>query len=247
MRVPGFYDGDGIYRVRFMPDNEGEWTYRTRSKTAALDGKTGSASAWSRPRRAITARSRSRNRHPFRLCRRHALFSLRHDLLCLDASAARDAGADARDAEEDALQQDAHGRLPEGLPLQRQRAAARLLPARARTARKTSTGRIPSPSGISRARSRRCRDLGIEADIIIFHPYDRWGYCNMSAEQDFRYVAYLDGTARRLPQRLVVARQRIRLPARHQADEPVGSLLPHHRGERSLPAPEVDPQRRRER
>ena len=24
------------------------------------------------------------------------------------------------------------------------------------------------------------RDLGIEADIIIFHPYDRWGYCAMS-------------------------------------------------------------------
>ena len=35
------------------------------------------------------------------------------------------------------------------------------------------------------------RDIGIEADIIIFHPYDRWGYCSMSAEQDFRYVAYL--------------------------------------------------------
>ena len=37
----------------------------------------------------------------------------------------------------------------------------------------------------------RLRDLGIEADVIIFHPYDRWGYCDMSAEQDFRYVAYL--------------------------------------------------------
>jgi hypothetical protein len=35
------------------------------------------------------------------------------------------------------------------------------------------------------------QDLGIEADLIIFHPYDRWGYCNMSAQQDFRYVAYL--------------------------------------------------------
>jgi hypothetical protein len=34
-------------------------------------------------------------------------------------------------------------------------------------------------------------DLGIEADIIMFHPYDRWGYADMSAEQDFRYVAYL--------------------------------------------------------
>ena len=25
--APGFYDGDGVYRVRFMPDAEGEWTY----------------------------------------------------------------------------------------------------------------------------------------------------------------------------------------------------------------------------
>ncbi len=33
--------------------------------------------------------------------------------------------------------------------------------------------------------------LGIEADIIVFHPYDRWGYADMSAEQDFRYVEYL--------------------------------------------------------
>ena len=24
--APGFYDGDGVYRVRFMPDTEGEWT-----------------------------------------------------------------------------------------------------------------------------------------------------------------------------------------------------------------------------
>ena len=32
---------------------------------------------------------------------------------------------------------------------------------------------------------------GIEADIIIFHPYDRWGYAAMTPEQDFRYVAYL--------------------------------------------------------
>src|SRR5262249_24001194 len=35
------------------------------------------------------------------------------------------------------------------------------------------------------------RDLGIEADIIVFHPYDRWGYCDMSAERDYAYVRYL--------------------------------------------------------
>ncbi|MBD2846473.1 DUF5605 domain-containing protein [Paenibacillus sp. IB182496] len=27
VKAPGFYDGDGIYRVRFMPDREGEWSY----------------------------------------------------------------------------------------------------------------------------------------------------------------------------------------------------------------------------
>src|ERR1041385_4760322 len=39
--VIGFYDGDGNYRVRFMPDAVGEWTYRTRSNRAELDAQTG--------------------------------------------------------------------------------------------------------------------------------------------------------------------------------------------------------------
>ena len=39
--APGFYDGEGLYRARFMPDAEGEWTYRTRSNAAALNGLTG--------------------------------------------------------------------------------------------------------------------------------------------------------------------------------------------------------------
>ena len=33
----GFYDGDGVYLIRFMPDEPGEWTYTTSSNTAALD------------------------------------------------------------------------------------------------------------------------------------------------------------------------------------------------------------------
>jgi len=39
--VNGFYDGDGIYRVRFMPDKTGRWQYTTHSNVAELDGKTG--------------------------------------------------------------------------------------------------------------------------------------------------------------------------------------------------------------
>ncbi len=37
-------------------------------------------------------------------------------------------------------------------------------------------------SNILRARIAALRDLGIEADIILFHPYDRWGYATMDAE-----------------------------------------------------------------
>jgi hypothetical protein len=33
--------------------------------------------------------------------------------------------------------------------------------------------------------------LGIEADLILFHPYDRWGYANMLAEVNDRYLRYV--------------------------------------------------------
>ena len=33
--------------------------------------------------------------------------------------------------------------------------------------------------------------LGIEVDLILFHPYDRWGHASMSMEQDLRYLRYV--------------------------------------------------------
>jgi Domain of unknown function (DUF5605)/Domain of unknown function (DUF5060)/Protein of unknown function (DUF4038) len=40
-------------------------------------------------------------------------------------------------------------------------------------------------------RIRQLAELGIEADIILFHPYDRWGFSRMGAENDDRYVRYI--------------------------------------------------------
>ena len=37
----GFYDGDGIYKIRFMPDAIGTWHYETKSNSGELDGKAG--------------------------------------------------------------------------------------------------------------------------------------------------------------------------------------------------------------
>ena len=37
VKVFGFYDGDGVYRVRFMPDTLGEWQYEIRCNSSAVD------------------------------------------------------------------------------------------------------------------------------------------------------------------------------------------------------------------
>lgn len=34
-------------------------------------------------------------------------------------------------------------------------------------------------------------EMGIEVDLIIFHPYDRWGFSALPAEVDRRYIRYL--------------------------------------------------------
>lgn len=39
--VPGFYDGDGIYRIRFMPPQQGIWKFATSGSNACLDGVNG--------------------------------------------------------------------------------------------------------------------------------------------------------------------------------------------------------------
>ena len=41
VEVDGFYDGEGVYRIRFMPDQEGAWSYATSSNCPELDSKRG--------------------------------------------------------------------------------------------------------------------------------------------------------------------------------------------------------------
>ena len=41
MVVPGFYDGDGVWKIRFCPNVEGTWGYVTHSADPELDGQRG--------------------------------------------------------------------------------------------------------------------------------------------------------------------------------------------------------------
>lgn len=42
---------------------------------------------------------------------------------------------------------------------------------------------------------RRIADLGIQVDLILFHPYDRWGFASLTQEEN---LVYLDNLLRRL-------------------------------------------------
>lgn len=40
-------------------------------------------------------------------------------------------------------------------------------------------------------RIEQLRDMGIEADLILMHPYDKWGFANMTSECDRLYLNYV--------------------------------------------------------
>ena len=42
VQISGFYDGEGVYKLRFMPELEGEWSFTTKSNVPDLDGVRGS-------------------------------------------------------------------------------------------------------------------------------------------------------------------------------------------------------------
>ena len=51
------------------------------------------------------------------------------------------------------------------------------------------------PAGERIPKEMRCYDLldelGIEADLILFHPYDRWGFAKLSREESLIYLRYM--------------------------------------------------------
>ncbi|WFU04428.1 DUF5060 domain-containing protein (plasmid) [Rhizobium sp. CB3171] len=189
IRVPGFYDGDGVYRVRFMPDNEGEWSFRTRSKTPELDGKTGSLTA-TKPSQGNHGPVRVRNKFHFAYADGKPFLSFgttcyawTHQPLEMQAQTL-DTLKKAR------FNKIRMGVFPKDYPYN---VNEPLHPCFEKGADGKEDFDRPNPvlfRHFERQVAALC-ELGIEADIIMFHPYDRWGYADMSAEQDFRYVAYL--------------------------------------------------------
>ena len=69
--------------------------------------------------------------------------------------------------------------------------AARVSRSRARKARTIYTRFVPEFFHNLETRIAQLQALGIEADLILFHPYDHWGYALMPPEVDDRYLRYV--------------------------------------------------------
>jgi hypothetical protein len=189
--VTGFYDGDGVYRIRFMPDAVGDWSYRTQSDRPELDGKTGSF-------RVVAA---SANNHgPVRVRDQYRF-------VYADGKPYRELGTTcyAWTNQPVALEERTLETLRTA-PFNKLRMCVfpkwfnynhvepPMYPFVGRAPDKWDFTR-PNPAYFQHLERRigQLRDMGIEADVILFHPYDQghWGFDNMGAENDDRYLRYM--------------------------------------------------------
>ncbi|MFO8006146.1 MAG: DUF5060 domain-containing protein [Candidatus Brocadiia bacterium] len=186
--VEGFYDGKNTFRARFMPDVEGEWRWRTVSDCAELDGREGS----------FTCTPPSEGNHgPVRVADRcHFRYA--------DGTPYYQVGTTcyAWCHQGDELEEQTLRTLAEA-PFNKLRMCVfpksyvynqnepEYYPFQGEPLEDWDFTRFePAFWRHFEKRLGQLRDMGIEADLILFHPYDRWGFSRMPAEADDRYLRY---------------------------------------------------------
>ncbi len=187
--IDGFYDGEGIYRVRFMPDTVGEWRYTTRSNRPILDGISGE----------FVCKLPSPDNHgPVRVtdtCHFAYADGAPYYPVGTTCYVWNHQGEKLEEQTLETLQETPFNKLrmcvfPKHYTYNRNE------PAHHPFQRDASGGwdftRFnPTFFQHLERRVQDLQDLGIEADIILFHPYDRWGYASLDPKTDERYLRHV--------------------------------------------------------
>ena len=190
--VDGFYDGGSTYRIRFMPDTAGQWTYTITANftTSARNGTLLCLPA----RPGVHGPVRVANGHHFRHADGTAYFPF--GTTCYGWTHQGDTLEEQTLA---TLQTSPFNKIrmclfpksyqynhnePKFYPFERPAGTPLTQPG-------DVTRFDPAYWAHLEQRIGQLRDLHIEADLILFHPYDRWGFASMPAEADDRYVRYL--------------------------------------------------------
>jgi Domain of unknown function (DUF5605)/Domain of unknown function (DUF5060)/Protein of unknown function (DUF4038) len=187
--VGGFYDGSGVYRVRFQAPRSGTWAYVTTSTARSLDGLPGT----------VEVRPPGPGNHgPVAVADR---FHFAHR----DGTRFAPIGTTcyAWTHQSEALQERTLAVLA-GSPFRKLRMCvfpksylfntdepARYPFARDREGNWDFTRFDPGFFRHLETRIGQLTELGIETDLILFHPYDRWGFSEMPKAADDRYVRYV--------------------------------------------------------
>lgn len=191
VQVAGFYDGDGLYRVRFMPDALGTWSYETESSAEQLNNKAGAFTC--------TA-ARPGNHGPVTTA--HKFHFVHQDgtpyfpfgtttyafLFTKEENAANSlAGMKGMFNKTRAcVLPKPLGQGPQMLPFPNVGAAPD-----GRGGTNDYTRFNPEYFQLLEKRILQLQDAGIQADLILFHPYDAWGYKAMPNEVDDFYLRYV--------------------------------------------------------
>ncbi len=187
--VPGFYDGDSTYRIRFSPPETGPWNYVTESNVDELSGHEG----------GFLSTSPSDNNHgPLRIVNQFYFeYADGTPFYVVGTTAYQWASVDQH-IQERTLQ------TLESSPFNKVRMT--VFPKYYQYGNETEPWIHPfnRESGSSDftqpeyeyfqnldKRIRQLRNMGIQADVILFHPYDAWGYSRMGKEMNEKYVRYL--------------------------------------------------------
>lgn len=187
--VDGFYDGNGVYRVRFMPDTVGEWRYETISNVNSLAGQSSSFTC---------TEAGAGNHGPVHVSNTfHFAYADGTPYISVGTTCYAWIHQTAQ------LQQQTLKTLksapfnkmrmcvfPKHYPFNQNEPELHPYLQDAQGQRDFSR---PNPAYFRHLDQRvlDLQQLGIEADIIIFHPYDRWGYATMTPDENRRYVRYL--------------------------------------------------------
>lgn len=196
--VSGFYDGQGQYRVRFMPHRTGEWRFETRSNVPALNNRSGTFNC-QKPTAGNHGPVVVRNTFHFAYADETPYFPIGSTCYAWNHQ-----GEALEKQTLATLKQGTFNKLrfcvfpkhyaynqnePPFYPFESPRGAE----ATPLAGRWDFTRFNPAFFQHLERRIADLRDLGIVADLILFHPYDKghWGFDRMPAEADDRYLRYL--------------------------------------------------------
>lgn len=190
----GFYDGNGIFKIRFMPDREGLWTFKTESNRDALNGKEG---------QFVCTAPASGNHGPVRVRNQYHFAYEDGTPFFLFGTTIYEWPFQPQKRKQQTIQ------TLKSSPFNKARFLL-IPPWRKEYVEGVSALDCFPFEGTSKEdwdfsrfnpvffqRLEQCvlelRDIGVEADLILFRPYDngKWGFDRMDAETNDRFVRYV--------------------------------------------------------